>query len=167
MTAGQAGSRVPLLLACPPPETAGFAWYRTLLARCPETVADVLVRCAASILRGGKHDYSIVHQLLAEDHARVARHAAMPLLRGFPMRCTAAQLQSLDDLLHSAHRYADRRSFLELIAAKVSRPSMTVAQRVHWLAMGVIVRPRSYLVPLNDFVRRRERRISHLAEFIR
>ncbi len=142
------------------------AWYRTLLDRCPETVADVLVRCAASILRSGKHDYSIAHQLLGEDHARVARHAAMPLLRGFPLRCTAAQLQNLDELLHAAHRYADRRSFLELIAAKVSRPSMTVAQRVHWLAMGVIVRPRSYLDPLRDFVRRRERRMSHLAEFL-
>ena len=144
----------------------GSAWYRTLLARCPETVADVLVRCAAAILRSGKHDYSIVYQLLMEDHARVASHAAMPLLRGFPLRCTAAQLQNLDDLLHAAHRYADRRSFLGLIAEKVSRPSMTVAQRVHWLAMGVIGSPDCYLDPLKDFVQRRERRISHLGEFL-
>ncbi|MDE0227634.1 MAG: hypothetical protein OXJ62_02115 [Spirochaetaceae bacterium] len=143
------------------------AWYGTLLDRCPETVADVLVRCAATILRSGKHDYSIVHQLLGDDHARVARHAAMPLLRGFPLRCTAAQLQSLDDLLHAAHRYADRRSFLGLIADKLSRPSMTVAQRVHWLAMGVIFLPHRYLDPLSDFVGRRERRLSHLAEFLR
>ena len=149
----------------------GSAWYRTLLDRCPETVADVLVRCVATILRRGKHDYSIVysivHQLLMEDHARVARHAAMPLLRGFPLRCTAAQLRNLDDLLHAAHRYADRRCFLGLIAEKPSRPSMTVAQRVHWVAMGVIVRPDSYLGPLKDLVQRRERRVSHLAEFLR
>ena len=145
----------------------GSTWYRTLLDRCPETVADMLVRCAAATLHSGKHDYSIVHQLLMEDHARVARHAAMPLLRGFPVRCTTAQLQNLDDLLHAAHRCADRRSFLGLIADKLSRPSMTVAQRVHWLAMGVIVLPHSYLDPLSDFVGRRERRLSHLAEFLR
>ena len=145
----------------------GSGWYRTLLDRCPETVADVLVQCAAATFRAGKYDYSIVHQLLMEDHARVARHATMALLRSFPLRCTAAQLQNLDDLLHAANRYADRRSFVELIAEKLSRPSMTVAQRIHWLAMGVIVRPHRYLDFLNDFVRRRERRISHLAEFLR
>ena len=145
----------------------GSGWYRMLLDRCPETVADVLVRCAATILRGGKHDYSIVHQLLMEDHARVAQHAAMPLLRGFPLRCTAAQLRNLDDLLHAAHRYVDRRSFLGLIAEKLSRPSMTVAQQLHWLAMGVIVRPDCYLGPLKNLVQRKERRISHLAEFLR
>lgn len=144
----------------------GSAWYRMLLNRCPETVADVLVRCAATILRSGKHDYSIVYQLHMEDHARVARHAAIPLLRGFPLRCTAAQLRNLDDLLHATHRYADRRSFLALIAERLSLPSMTVAQRVHWLAMGVIVRPDCYLDPLNEFIQRRERRISHLAEFL-
>ena len=145
----------------------GSAWYRTLLDRCPETVADVLVRCAATILRGGKHDYSIVHQLLMEDHARVAHHAAMPLLRGFPLRCTAAQRRNLDDLLHAAYRYADRRSFLGLISEKLSRPSMTVAHRVHWLAIGVITRPDCYLDPLKNLVQRREPRISHLAEFLR
>ena len=145
----------------------GSQWYRTLLDLCPETVADVLVHCIATILRRGKHDYSIVHQLLMEDHARVARHAAMPLLRGFPLRCTAAQLQNLDDLLHAANRYCDRRSFLGLIAKKLTRPSMTIAQRIHWLAMGVIVRPDCYLDPLKDLVQRRERRISHLAEFLR
>ena len=145
----------------------GSGWYQTLLDRCPETVADVLVQCVTTTLRRGKHDYAIVHQLLMEDHARVARHAAMPLLHGFPLRCTAAQLQNLDDLLHASHRYADRRSFLGLIAEKLSRPSMTVAQRVHWLEMGVIVRPRSYLDPLKDYVQRWERRISHLAGFLR
>ena len=145
----------------------GSGWYLTLLGRCPKTVADVLVGCAATVLRSGKCDYSIVHQLLMEDHSRVARHAAMPLLRGFPLRCTAEQLRNLDDLLHAAHQYADRRSFLGLIAEKLSRPSMTVAQRVHWLAMGVIVRPDCYLDPLKDLVQRRERLISHLAEFLR
>ena len=43
---------------------------------------------------------------------------------------------------------------------------MTVAQRVHWLAMGVIVCPQTYLDRIKKFVQRREQRISHLAEFL-
>ena len=147
-------------------QNQGSGWYRILLNRYPVTVADVLVRCIAAVLRSGQHDDSIVHQLVMEDHADVARHAAMRLLRGFPLRCTVPQLLILDPLLHAAHRYADRPSFLELIAERHSLPSMTVAQRVHWLAMGVIVCPQTYLDRIKEFVQRREQRISHLAEFL-
>ena len=144
----------------------GSGWYRLLLDRYPETVADVLVRCVAAVLRTGKHDDSIVYQLLDDDHARVARHAAMPILRGFPLRCSVPQLLTLDHLLHAAHRHGDRESLRYLIAERLRLTSMTVAQRVHWLAMGVIVRPLTYLDPLQEFVQRREKRISHLAEFL-
>ena len=144
----------------------GAGWYRVLLERRPETVADVLVQCVFAIIRRGKDDHSFVFQLLMDDHACVARHAAMPLLRGFPLRATTAQLQNLDHLLHAAFRSVDRQSFLELITERVSLSSMTVAQRVHWLAMGVVVCPHSYLVPLQEYVQSSERRISQLAEFL-
>lgn len=144
----------------------GSGWYRMLLERRAETVADVLVQCVAATLRRGQDDYAIVSQLLMDDHARVARHAAMRLLRGFPLRATMPQLQNLDHLLHAAYRHADRQSFLELIAERLSLSSMTVAQRVHWLAMGVIVCQNSYLDPLQEYVQSGEARISHLAEFL-
>ena len=144
----------------------GSGWYRTLRDRRPETVADVLLQCVAAALRRGKDDHSIVFHLLMEDHARVARHAAIPLLRGFPLRATMPQLQGLDHLLHTAYQHAERHSFLELIAERLALSSMTVAQRVHWLAMGVIACPHSYLDSLQDFVQRRQRRISHLVEFL-
>ena len=144
----------------------GSEWYRTLLDRSPESAADVLVQCVAAVLRNGQHDDSIAYRLLREDHARVARHATLSLLRDFPLRCTVPQLVVLDHLLHAAHRYADRRSFPKLIAERLSLTSMTVAQRVHWLAMGVIADPHTYLDPLKQFVKQGEKRISHLAEFL-
>ena len=144
----------------------GSGWYRMLLERRAETVADVLVQCVAATLRRGQDDHSIVSQLLMDDHARVARHAAMRLLRGFPLRATMPQLQNLDHLLHAAYRHADRQSFLELIAERLTLSSMTVAQRVHWLAMGVIVCQNSYLDTLKEYVQSGAGRISHLAEFL-
>ena len=144
----------------------GSGWYRTLLERRAETVADVLVQCVAATLRRGQDDHSIVFQLLMDDHACVASHVAMRLLGGFPLRATIPQLQNLDHLLHAAYRHADRQSFLELIAERLSLSSMTVSQRVHWLAMGVIVCQNSYLDPLKDVLQRGEGRTSHLSEFL-
>lgn len=148
------------------PRTQSPEWYRTLLARDPATVADMLVRCVAAGLRNGTQDASLVYLLIEEDHAGVARRAALPLLRRFPLRCTVPQLQLLDCLLHTALRYVDRLRFQELIADRLSRASMTVAQRVHWLAMGVIAAPDTYLEQLQELVQRREQRITHLVNFL-
>ena len=149
------------------PRTQSPEWYRTLLARDPETVADVLVKCVAAGLRNGTQDASLVHLLLEEDHACVARLAALlPLLQRFPLRCTVPQLQILDCLLHAALRYVDRLRFQELIAERLSRRSMTVAQRVHWLALGVTATSNTYLEQLQQLVQRREQRITHLVNFL-
>ena len=148
------------------PRAQSPKWYRLLLAREPETVADVLVKCVAAGLRNGMQDDSLVYPLLVEeDHADLARCAALPLLRRFPLRCTVPQLHILDCLLHSARLHLDGRLFQELIAERLSRKSMTVSQRVHWLAIGVIAEPDTYLDRLQEFMQRREQRITHLAEF--
>ena len=148
------------------PRTQSPEWYRTLLARDPTTVADMLVKCVAAGLRNGTQDASLVYLLIEEDHAGVARRAALPLLRRFPLRCTVPQLRILDYLLHAALRYIDRLRFQKLIAERLSRTSMTVAQRVHWLAMGVIVASDTYLEQLQELVQRREQRITHLVDFL-
>ena len=100
-----------------------------------------------------------IHKLseLAHDpeHAQVARHASLPLLRAFPTRCKLEQIQSLDYLLWAAIQYADSSSLQELIDRKLSRKSMNDAQRVHWLAASIIVSPEAYNDLLRDFVQDR------------
>ena len=56
--------------------------------------------------------------------------------------------------------------FSELVEKKLSRRSMNAAQRVHWLAAGVLLAPGKYLKPLEDFVGGREARIRQLAAFL-
>lgn len=142
-------------------------WYRILLAHDPSTVADVLVKCVASGLRNGMQDKSLVSPLLIdEEHADVARRAVITLLDRFPLRCTIPQIKILDCLLHTALRYVARSRFRELIEKRLSYTSMTVATRIRWLTMGMIVATDPYLVRLQDFVRRREKRIGHLVEFL-
>ena len=141
-------------------------WYRRLLAARPEIVADVQVQFAASEFRSnrvGIHKF----QELAHDpeHVQVARYASLPLLRAFPARCKHNHIGALDYLLWAALQHADRASLQEVIGKKLSRTSLTVVQRVHWLAAGILVSPAVHKDPLNDYVQGHEERIRHLAGF--
>ena len=141
-------------------------WYRRLLETRPEVVADVLVQFAVSEFRSDRDHICKIWELAHDpDHARVARHASLPLLRAFPTRCKLKHTGKLDQLLWAALRHADSTLLQELIEKKLSRSSMNVVQRVHWLAAGIIVRPGAYEDHLKDLMQNHERRIPHLAAF--
>ena len=129
-------------------------------------VARVLVKSAVSGFRSGREHIDKLSELAHDkSHAKVARHASLPLLRAFPTRCKSKQLTALDDLLRAAIQHADRRELEGLIDAKLSRRSMDVAQRVYWLAAGVIVSPEVYVPLLKEFSGGRDKRIRHLTTF--
>ena len=139
-------------------------WYRRLLAARPEIVADVQVQFAVSEFRS---DHAGIYKLreLAHDpdYAQVARHASLPLLSAFPTRCK--HINALDHLLWAALQHADRAMLQEVIGKKLSRKSMNVVQRVHWLAAGLVVSPAIYCEQLSDFVQGREKQVQQVATF--
>ena len=141
-------------------------WYRRLLAQRPGIIAEVQVQFAVSAFRRGREHIDKLWELSCEsEYAGVARQASLPLLRAFPTRCKLKQMQALDSLLKAAIQHADRPSFQELIDTKLSRRSMNDAQRVYWLAAGVIVAPGVYRDQLRDFAQSREDRTRHLMAF--
>ena len=139
------------------------AWQRRLVVSHPDLVAEVLVRCAAAELRRGQANVSGLPDL--DGHSAVARRAALPLLRAFPARCTRQQITDLDHLLLAALRRADRASLHELIESKLARRSLNVAQRVHWLAAGMVTEPARWRGPFQAFVADGEARVRQLAVF--
>ena len=139
-------------------------WYRHLVHSRPEVVADVLVRCGAPALRRNRRDVPGLHEIVSgEDHAEVARHAVLPLLRAFPLRGAADG--RLDGLLWAALRRADTDSLATLIRDKSSRKSMAAAQRVRWLSAGVFASPGRYMRPLERAVGGHAERARHVAAF--
>ena len=125
-----------------------------LIEAWPEIVADVQVRFASAEFRSGEeHIYKLWELAHDPRHAGVARHAALPLLRAFPVRCRVKQLGALDHLLWAALEHGDRADFGALIRRKLSLKSLNVAQRVHWLAAGAVVAPGEFAGPLEEFVR--------------
>ncbi|MDE0208088.1 MAG: hypothetical protein OXP66_18885 [Candidatus Tectomicrobia bacterium] len=141
-------------------------WYQRLLVTRPEAVAKVQARYAASELRSGRENVARLWDLEHDPaHARVARHASLPLLRAFPTRCKLELLRSLDNLLWAAISHADRSTLRELLDKKLSQSSMGAAQRVHWLAAGFAIDPEVYQGPLTEFVQDREKRVRQLGKF--
>ena len=141
-------------------------WYLRWLNSRPQLVADVLVQCAVPAIRGGKDYipelYQLVHQ---KSHGRVAAHATPRLLASFPLRCSLRQLETLDELLWAALQHADRTALRALLEEKLSRRSLNMAQRIHWLAAGVIMAPGTYLKPLESLVEGKDDRIRKMAAF--
>ena len=142
-------------------------WYRRLLDSRPKVVAEMLIQSATLEFRGGSRHISGLFALAHDpDHAQVAKHACLPLLRAFPTRCKLNQIENLDHLLRAALQCADRSLLQELIEKKLSRKSMNDAQRVYWLATGIFVASEVYGDRLEEFVQGREDRISHLMVFL-
>ncbi len=142
-------------------------WYRRLLDRDVELAADVLIAVARLDLRRGKENVRGLWDLAHDaGHAGLARIACLRLLRGFPVRCHARQLPILARLLWAALRHADREALLAVIEKKLAGKSMTVNQRVHWLAAGLIAAPDDYVDRLAHFVDGKELRARQLASFL-
>lgn len=141
-------------------------WYRRLLRTRPELVAGIQVKFAVSAFRSGRESvYKLWELAHDQEYVDVAHHAVLPLLKAFPTRCKLKQLRDLRHLLWASLQYADRDSLRKQIEKKLSRTSMNPPQRVHWLAVGVVVAPYTCKDPLSDFVQGKEGRSRHLAAF--
>ena len=142
-------------------------WYRRLLDREVGLVADVLLPLARTDLRRGVENVPHMWDLAHDDgHAGLAGLVCLPLLRGFPVRCHERQLPNLIRLLWAALRHVDRDELVRIIEKKLAAKSMTVNQRTHWLAAGVIADPDVYADRLAEFIDGQELRARQLARFL-
>lgn len=142
-------------------------WLRRLLADRPQTVADVYIRFARSNLRRGANNIQDIHQFSSNpEYAEVARLASLPMLKAFPTRCRSTQIETLEHLLTAAIRHADRSSLQSLVESKLSRTSMNVAQRAHWLAAGLIISPGKHNDSVVSFVGTGRGRMSRLYDLM-
>ena len=144
-------------------------WYRQVLARRPDLVADILIRSVRAALRRGSKSCLGLYELgHVEDYKTVAGLAVLPLLKSFPARCKVEQLNALRLLLHAASRHASGYDLVQIVENKLKLRGMDAAQRVYWLGAGLLAAPESFSERLRRAFtgRSRERRIRHAAEFL-
>lgn len=143
-------------------------WFQSLVKERPALVAEVLVAYAIPLLRKGKDYVNGLHSLAFDDaYAAVARVALPRLLSGFPVRARKGQLaQSLDPLLTAALRHTDRTELGTIISIKLKHRSLDDAQRVYWLACGLMIAPEAYESKLASHVGKSKVRRGYLASFM-
>ena len=134
----------------------------------PELVLDTMYQCAVSAIRSGEEHPPGLEELdLIDGHDEAVNNLRLRLLKAFPTRAPARQLPLLDRLLANTYAHPDRKELKMLVDKKLSLESATVAQRVRWLTIGALVSPDEHRNEWNEFVGHSEKRVEHLAEFLR
>ncbi len=166
-------------------------WYDRWLQQDRDLVLDVLRRCAVSAIRAGQDLPDRLRELDAieddgkrspETHMvflgkgvgpRVVGHdddhvhdLRLQLLRAFPLRGPNERLSLLEGLLTEVLEYEGTASLNALVEKKLSRKSMSAAQRVRWLAVDAALSPVPGLPRLKSFIGHNEVRARHLATFL-
>ncbi len=166
-------SQIEMAIAVYLAEASGkkVSWYDLLLELRPELVSRILTEYVSAVLLNKKQQVAGLQGILNslvynEEYFPVARLATVAMLKVFPARCTNQQLELLNPLLKSSLRHVDREILLPRIEAKLSLRSMNSAQRVGWLATGLLADPQQYRQRFADFIQGNECRARHLARFL-
>jgi len=143
-------------------------WFTALVKARPELVAEVLVAYAMPLLRAGREHLHGIWQLAYDgDFAMVARATLPNLLERFPLRAKSKQLANiLHPLLKAALSYLDPPALAAVVAARLSKGSMSASQRVYWLACGLMVSPGEYEKPLAAHIGASKALRGHLGAFL-
>ena len=129
--------------------------------------AETLVQCTAAKLHTGNYESTIAYELAVGEYVPLAASATLPLLAAFPLRTAQREaVEMLDGLFIGALRHADRAALVALIARRLSRTSMSTAQRVHWLAAETVAAPETAVDRLREFVGQQGHRVTQLTVFL-
>ena len=151
---------------CVPAGQVSPGWHGRWLREGPELVLDVLYRCAVAAIRAGDEVPPGLDELETVTGCDELVHdVRLRLLRAFPTRGPHKQLRQLDRLLADVFEYDDKSALRALLRKKLSATSMTVAQRVRWLAADELLSPGAGFPELKAWVGESERRVRHLADF--
>lgn len=142
-------------------------WFTALLQKRPALLADVLVAYVSAMLRAKKEHVGSLYALAYDDtYASVARIVLPSLLEGFPLRAGKNQLSNaLDALIKGALRYLESSVLAQIVARKLALKSVDAAQRVYWLACGLLTTPEIYEAKLMQYLGKNQVRRNYLSTF--
>ena len=163
----QLKQRALALLYCIPAVGPPPRWHQRWFDQDPELAADVIYRCAARAMLDGRSRLPGLNELDQVDgHGDTKNSVKMRLLRDFPVGGSNRQLSLLDRLLINALTSPNCGPLEDVITAKLTAKSMTVAQRVRWLTAGALAFGGRRTDDLAAFVRGSGQRVEMLAGFL-
>ncbi len=139
------------------------AWFTQLLAQRPGVfAAPMAYLIGKQIAAQEEHAYGLFALANDTGYADVARKIVPTLIAALPIKTTKSQLYSVRLLIGALLKHLDPNTQLSIVEEKLSVRTMDVAQRVYWLATGMLLAPRLYLEPTRQFVAKAPARATHL-----
>lgn len=133
----------------------------------PDLVLDVLYRCAADALKRGEEYLPGLNSLdQMTSHLYLVNTTRIRLLGTYPVRGPLSQISILDRLLTRSLKFPNTMQLQELTRRKLSMASLSVGQRVRWLAVGALLSPVQYRGELIEYLSTSKPRVRYLAEFL-
>ena len=154
------------LLYCIPP-LGQPDWHQRWFDQDPELAADVIYRCATRAMsdrRSRLPGLDALDQVIGHDDTK--NSVKLRLLRAFPVGGPNKQLSLLDRLLLNVLTSPNRDPLEELVTARLTATSMTVAQRARWLTAGALAFGGKHTEDLAAFLRGSRERVKMLAGFL-
>ncbi|MDD5113128.1 MAG: hypothetical protein PHC94_03855 [Methylobacter sp.] len=142
-------------------------WFKSLCYSRPDFVAKAYFDYIATSLNAKAKFIHGISYLTGDAHGLpIARRIALPLLEKYPIRGYKDHIHHLKYLLKAAIAEADRIELPGLIEKKLACKGMDLAQRICWLATGLIIEPSIYEAKIKLEVTGNTTRINHLSSFL-
>ncbi|MDO8844036.1 NACHT domain-containing NTPase [Methylicorpusculum sp.] len=143
------------------------AWLKSLCRSKPQLVARLFLEYASTLLAAKSQFIPGLHHLAYDQEFReFAKVTAIPLLNKCPVRGYKDHISHLHYLLEAAIANSDKAQLLTLVEKKLTCKGMDQAQRIFWLATGLVIEPESYEAAIRETVGTNTERINRLSQFL-
>ncbi len=143
------------------------AWVKQLNLSRPIMAANILIEYVSAMLVAKQQYIQGVYQLAHDpEYHEIAKLAAIPLLKIYPVRANRRQVSTLECLLKAAIVCSDRDKLLALMTEKLRFKSLDIAQHVYWLASGLFTDLTRYEPVARRYVNNNVTRINYLSAFL-
>lgn len=143
------------------------AWLQSLCKSKPKLVSQLFLEYVSKLLVAKSQFIHGLYDLAYDQQFKeIAKLIAIPLLNKYPVRGYKDHISHLHYLLDAAIANADKAQLLVLVENKLACKGMDLAQRIFWLATGLVIEPNKYEVEIREIVGAKSERIGHLSRFL-
>lgn len=143
------------------------AWLKSLCQSKPELVSRLFIDYVTALLAAKSQFIHGLHSLAYDqEFQKIAKLTVMPLLTKYPVRGYKDHVTYIHYLLDAAIANIDKVELLTLIEKKLTCKGMDLAQRIYWLATGLVIAPEVYEAKIKQIVLGKSERINRLSYFL-
>jgi hypothetical protein len=143
------------------------AWLKSLCQLKAELVSRLFIDYVTALLATKSQFIHGLHNLAYDqDFREIAKLTVKGLLNKYPVRGYKDHVTHLHYLLDAAIANMDKVELLTLIEKKLVCKGMDLAQRIYWLATGLVIAPEVYEALIKQTVLGKSERINRLSSFL-